>query len=52
MGSGGLSDLVNATGAQMPRALPVELFMYEGLGLMLALTPTPNPYQKPRAMLY
>ena len=35
----------------MPRALLVVLFVYGGLGLGLALNPTPNPYQKPRAML-
>ena len=32
----------------MPRAMPVMLSVYGGLGL--ALNPTPNPYQKPRAM--
>ena len=34
----------------MARALPVVLFVYGGIGLGLALNPTPNPYQKPRAM--
>ena len=36
----------------MPRALPAVLFVYGSLWLGLALNPTPNPYQKPRAMLY
>ena len=34
----------------MPRAMPMVLSVYEGLGLGLALNPNPNPYQKPRAM--
>ena len=34
----------------MPRAMPVVLSVYGGLGLRLALNPNPNPYQKPRAM--
>ena len=32
--------------------MPVVLSVYGGLGLGLALNPTPNPYRKPRAMLY
>ena len=32
--------------------MPVVLSMYGGLGLGLALNPTPNTYQKPRAPLY
>ena len=35
----------------MPRAMPVVLSVYGGLGLGLALNPNPNPYQTPRAML-
>ena len=32
--------------------MPVVLSVYGGLGLGLALNPTPNPYRKPRAMSY